>query len=297
MSPDTSLCGVSKAWYLAAKLGCAETKVATWDDLAFKLITLRLVQPRLENDPGRLVAAPELLTSVSINPLGKFDGKADERIFVGYSVSSKAFRVFNSRTIIVQETLHINFLENQPNVAGSGLTWLFDIDTLTQSMNYQPLIVGNQPISSAGIQENLNAGTVGKVAELVQQYVLLPLWSFGSKNPQNTDNAAFEVKEPESVVCVSLSRVKDLSDDFKEFSNNSTNEVNAASTPVTAVGPNSINSTNTFSVAGPSNNVVSLNFELGGKPLYVDPSQYPNDLDMPTLEDITYSDDEEDVGT
>nr|GFA69221.1 ribonuclease H-like domain-containing protein [Tanacetum cinerariifolium] len=280
-------------------------------------------QPRLENDPGRLVAAPELLTSVSINPLGKFDGKADERIFVGYSVSSKAFRVFNSRTIIVQETLHINFLENQPNVAGSGLTWLFDIDTLTQSMNYQPLIVGNQPISSAGIQENLNAGTVGKVAELVQQYVLLPLWSFGSKNPQNTDNAAFEVKEPESVVCVSLSSydktkkhddmtkreakgkspielstgVKDLSDDFKEFSNNSTNEVNAASTPVTAVGPNSINSTNTFSVAGPSNNVVSLNFELGGKPLYVDPSQYPNDLDMPTLEDITYSDDEEDVGT
>ncbi|GJT37378.1 putative reverse transcriptase domain-containing protein [Tanacetum coccineum] len=50
----------------------------------------------------------------------KFDGKADEGFFVGYSVNSKAFRVFNSRTRIVEETLHINFLDNKPNVAGSG---------------------------------------------------------------------------------------------------------------------------------------------------------------------------------
>ncbi|GKA49712.1 ribonuclease H-like domain-containing protein [Tanacetum coccineum] len=59
----------------------------------------------------------------------KFDGKADEGFFVGYSVNSKAFRVFNSRTRIVEETLHITFLENKPNVAGSGPEWLFDIDT------------------------------------------------------------------------------------------------------------------------------------------------------------------------
>nr|GEX79042.1 reverse transcriptase domain-containing protein [Tanacetum cinerariifolium] len=41
-----------------------------------------------------------------ISGKGKFDGKVDERFLVGYSVSSKAFRVFNSRTRIVQETLH-----------------------------------------------------------------------------------------------------------------------------------------------------------------------------------------------
>nr|GEW02995.1 ribonuclease H-like domain-containing protein [Tanacetum cinerariifolium] len=41
-------------------------------------------------------------------PLGKFDGKADEGFLVGYSVYSKSFRVFNSRTMIVRETLHIN---------------------------------------------------------------------------------------------------------------------------------------------------------------------------------------------
>nr|GEX53649.1 retrovirus-related Pol polyprotein from transposon TNT 1-94 [Tanacetum cinerariifolium] len=91
----------------------------------------------------------------TLDPLGKFDGKADEGFLVGYSISSKAFRVFNSRTRIVQETLHINFLENQPNVARSGPTWLFDIDTLTQSMKYQPVVAGNQPNSSVENQPNV----------------------------------------------------------------------------------------------------------------------------------------------
>ncbi|GJU69030.1 ribonuclease H-like domain-containing protein [Tanacetum coccineum] len=67
----------------------------------------------------------------TLDHLGKFDGKADEGFFVGYSVNSKAFRVFNSRTRIVEETLHITFLENKPNVAGSGPEWIFDIDTLS----------------------------------------------------------------------------------------------------------------------------------------------------------------------
>nr|GEX67760.1 hypothetical protein [Tanacetum cinerariifolium] len=53
----------------------------------------------------------------TLDSLGKFDRKVDEGFLVGYSISSKAFRVFNSRTRIVQETLHVNFLENKPNVA------------------------------------------------------------------------------------------------------------------------------------------------------------------------------------
>nr|GEU80006.1 hypothetical protein [Tanacetum cinerariifolium] len=39
--------------------------------------------------------------------LGKFDGKADEGFFVRYSLNSKAFRVFNNRTRIVEENLHV----------------------------------------------------------------------------------------------------------------------------------------------------------------------------------------------
>ncbi|GKC87167.1 ribonuclease H-like domain-containing protein, partial [Tanacetum coccineum] len=37
----------------------------------------------------------------TIDHLGKFDGKADEGFFVAYSLNSKAFRVFNSRTILM----------------------------------------------------------------------------------------------------------------------------------------------------------------------------------------------------
>nr|GEV62166.1 putative ribonuclease H-like domain-containing protein [Tanacetum cinerariifolium] len=81
----------------------------------------------------------------TLDPLGKFDGKVDEGFLGGYSVSSKAFRVFNSRTQIIQETLHINFLENKPNGACSGPIWLFDIDTLTKTMNYQPVTTGKEP--------------------------------------------------------------------------------------------------------------------------------------------------------
>ncbi|GJV48450.1 putative ribonuclease H-like domain-containing protein [Tanacetum coccineum] len=46
----------------------------------------------------------------TIDHLGKFDGKADEGFFIGYSISSKAFRVFNSRTKIVEENMHVQLL-------------------------------------------------------------------------------------------------------------------------------------------------------------------------------------------
>nr|GEV43944.1 hypothetical protein [Tanacetum cinerariifolium] len=187
----------------------------------------------------------------TLNPLGKLDGNPDEGFLVGYYVSSKAFRVFNSGTRILQETLHINFLENKPNVAGSGPTWLFDIDTLTKSMNYQPVTAENQPNPSA--------------------------------DPQNTDdNTTFEVKEnefevekPESEVHVSLSS----SAKTKKHDDKTKREAKGKS-PVEFA-------------AGPSNTAVRPTL---GKSSYVDPSQYLDDLNFPALEDITYSDDEEDVG-
>ncbi|GJT13782.1 hypothetical protein Tco_0860824 [Tanacetum coccineum] len=80
----------------------------------------------------------------TIDHLGKFDGKADKGFFVGYSLNSKAFRVFNSRTRIVEENLHIRFSESTPNAIGSGPDWLFDIDALTRIMNYEPIVAGTQ---------------------------------------------------------------------------------------------------------------------------------------------------------
>nr|GEU39978.1 retrovirus-related Pol polyprotein from transposon TNT 1-94 [Tanacetum cinerariifolium] len=178
----------------------------------------------------------------------KFDGKADEGFLVGYFVNSKEFRVFNSRTRIVQETLHINFLENEPNVAGSGPKWLFDIDTFTKSMNYQPVVTRNQANDNASIQENFDVG------------------------------------------------VRDLRAEFEIFSSNSTNRVNAINTHVTAAGPNLNYRTNSFNTASPADTAVSPNFRVAKKSSFVDLSNYPDDPDMPALEDIVYSNDEEDVG-
>ncbi|GJU35166.1 putative ribonuclease H-like domain-containing protein [Tanacetum coccineum] len=76
----------------------------------------------------------------TIDYLSKFDGKADESFFVRYSLNSNAFRVFNSRTRIVEENLHIRFSENTLNVVGSGPDWIFDIDSLIRTMNYKPIV-------------------------------------------------------------------------------------------------------------------------------------------------------------
>ena len=43
--------------------------------------------------------------------LGKFDSKADEGIFLGYSTTSKAYRIFNKRTLVVEESMHVVFDE------------------------------------------------------------------------------------------------------------------------------------------------------------------------------------------
>nr|GEY47011.1 putative ribonuclease H-like domain-containing protein [Tanacetum cinerariifolium] len=150
-------------------------------------------------------------------------------------------------------------------------------------MNYQPVVAGNQPNHNAAIKENLDAGKVRKETLSAQQYVLLPLWSTGSQDPQNTDaDAAFDVKENENEAYVSPSI-------------NSTNRVNASSAPVNVVGLNPTNITNSFNVASPSDIAVSPNFEIGRKSSFVDPSSYPDDPDMPALEDIVYSNGEEDV--
>ncbi|GKF11329.1 putative ribonuclease H-like domain-containing protein [Tanacetum coccineum] len=76
----------------------------------------------------------------TLDKLGKFDGKSDEGFFVGYSLNSKAFRVYNIRTRKVHENLHVGFLENKPMLEGNGPKWLFDLDSLTQSMNYVPVV-------------------------------------------------------------------------------------------------------------------------------------------------------------
>ncbi|GJR46461.1 ribonuclease H-like domain-containing protein [Tanacetum coccineum] len=107
-----------------------------------------------------LIKAARCLVTIfnTIDHLGKFDGKADEGFFVGYSTNNKAFRVFNSRTRIVEENLHVQFSENSPNITGSIPNWLFDIDALTKFMNYKPVVAGNHINSNVGTKACADAG-------------------------------------------------------------------------------------------------------------------------------------------
>nr|GEV85705.1 ribonuclease H-like domain-containing protein [Tanacetum cinerariifolium] len=90
--------------------------------------------------------------------LGKFDSKTDGSFFVGYSLNSKAFRVFNSRTRIVEENLHIKFSESTPNVVRSGPNWLFDIDALTRTMNYESIIADPKNSNDDGSKPSTDDG-------------------------------------------------------------------------------------------------------------------------------------------
>nr|GEV10030.1 hypothetical protein [Tanacetum cinerariifolium] len=229
----------------------------------------------------------------TLDPLGKFQGKVDKGFLVGYSVCSKAFRVFNSRTRIIQDTLHVNFLENKPNVVGTGPTWLFDIDSLTRTMNYQPVHAGNQTNSGAGFQDNFDAEKAGE--EVDQSYMLFLVWSVGFTNPQNNaEDASFDGKDHDFDVKKAESKaILSPSCKFEDCFENSSNEVNTASSTVPTVGQNSLNSSNTFSVAGPSTDAVNPTY---GKTSNIDASQLPDDPHMPELEYIIYSDDEDVVG-
>ncbi|GJR78873.1 putative ribonuclease H-like domain-containing protein [Tanacetum coccineum] len=151
--------------------------------------------------------------------LGKFDGKADEGFFVGYSTNSKAFRVLNSRTRIVEENLHVKFSKATPNITGSGPNWLFDIDALTKSMNYEPVVAGNQSNGSAGTKACYDAGKARMETVPGKDYILLPFLTQDpsiSSSSKDSPDAGFKPSEDEEK--------KDAKDPENKDKNNVTDE-------------------------------------------------------------------------
>nr|GEW27136.1 retrovirus-related Pol polyprotein from transposon TNT 1-94 [Tanacetum cinerariifolium] len=116
----------------------------------------------------------------TLDQLGKFDGKSDEGIFVGYSIISKAFRVYNIRTRKVEKNLHITFLENKPMIAGGGPKWLFDINSLLKLMNYASVPAGTNSNNFAGKVASFDAGQSSMETGSSQDYILMPLWKDNS---------------------------------------------------------------------------------------------------------------------
>ncbi|GJZ91103.1 ribonuclease H-like domain-containing protein [Tanacetum coccineum] len=155
----------------------------------------------------------------TIDHQGNFDGKADEGFFIGYSTNSKAFRVFNSRTRIVEENLHVKFSKDTPNIVGNRPNWLFDIDALTKSMNYETVIAANQSNGSAGTKACNDAGKARMETIPGKDYILLPFLtqdpSFSSSSKDFLD-AGFKPSWEEEK--------KDAKDPENEDKNNTTDE-------------------------------------------------------------------------
>nr|GEW07261.1 retrovirus-related Pol polyprotein from transposon TNT 1-94 [Tanacetum cinerariifolium] len=111
----------------------------------------------------------------TLDNLGKFEEKGDQGYFIGYSMSSKAFRVFNKRTRRVEENLHVEFLENKAIEKGSGPNWLFDIDSLTKSINYVPVDACIISTNLSGTKDAASQELKKNVSSL--RYIALPNWA------------------------------------------------------------------------------------------------------------------------
>nr|GEV81467.1 uncharacterized mitochondrial protein AtMg00810-like [Tanacetum cinerariifolium] len=204
---------------------------------------------------------------------------------------SKAFRLYNLETKRVEENLHVKFLENKPNVARKGHAWMFDLDFLTNSMNYEHVSVENQANKSTGPKEaNNSAGTQAnddqransEKIDLYEEHFVLPIWyaysttvkSSGDKIEKNIDFKTCKkpVSQVEQIFLEELEKLKrqekeanvatrkETTHENQDAHYNITSLLNAISTPLNAVGP-------------------SRAFNNG------EPS-YPDDLLMPYLEDI-----------
>ncbi|GJY42443.1 hypothetical protein Tco_0429713 [Tanacetum coccineum] len=57
----------------------------------------------------------------------------------------------------------------------NGPDWLFDVDSLTISMNYEPVVAGNQTNVIAGTRDNIVTGHAEKKTEPKQEYILIPI--------------------------------------------------------------------------------------------------------------------------
>ncbi|GKD15096.1 putative ribonuclease H-like domain-containing protein [Tanacetum coccineum] len=215
----------------------------------------------------------------TLDHLGKFDGKSDDGFFVGYSLNSKAFRVYKIRTRKVEESLHIKFLEDKPIIAGDGPKRLFDIDALTQLMNYVPVVAGTNSNDFEGIEEGFGASHSNKETVSSQDYIVMPLYKDDSLFDSSSKNASDDEPQPSSDIekkdDEGVSKESELDD--QERPANNTQDDNDAGL--------SINTSSTNVNTGNSN-INIVNPKVSTAPIeatYDDLSRYETEVDMSNI--------------
>ncbi|GJY24584.1 ribonuclease H-like domain-containing protein [Tanacetum coccineum] len=194
-------------------------------------------------------------------------------------IPSKVFEI-NQTCVVVRRESNIELLVRPKQ---KGPNWLFDFDALTKSMNYEPVVVGNQSNGSAGTKTCDNIGKARVETVHGKDYILLPLWtqdpSFFSSSKDSLD-AGFKPSGEEE-----KKDVKDLGNKDSEASSTEEPRVNQEK-------DSNVNSTNNINTVSPIDNAVGIEDNAVDENLVYGCADDPN---MPHLEEIVYSDDDEDV--
>ncbi|GJW57542.1 putative ribonuclease H-like domain-containing protein [Tanacetum coccineum] len=178
----------------------------------------------------------------------------------------------------------LNTIDHLGKFDGSGPNWLFDIDALTKLMNYKPVVAGNQSNGNACTKACDDAGKARMETVPGKDYILLPLWPADlpfSQNSKSSPDVGFKPSGDNEKKVTEKPGKEGGDPSNKNDGVNSTNNINTASD-----GNSANNVSSTVNTVGIEVNVVSSNTNI----------KHPNDLNMPELEDIMYSDDYKNVG-
>ncbi|GJR87123.1 putative ribonuclease H-like domain-containing protein [Tanacetum coccineum] len=129
--------------------------------------------------------------------------KTPYELFRGRTPALSFMRPFGCHVTILNTLDYLGkfdgkFLEDKPIIAGDGPKWLFDIDVLTKSMNYVPVIAGTNSNDFVGTKESIGAGHSSKETRSSQDYILMPLWKNGSLFDSSSKNASNDKPQPSS---------------------------------------------------------------------------------------------------
>nr|GEU42046.1 uncharacterized mitochondrial protein AtMg00810-like [Tanacetum cinerariifolium] len=99
--------------------------------------------------------------------------------------------LFGQKQLVLHAMCKIELKPLEYLIVEQGPDWLFDIDTLTRTINYEPVIAGIQSNGFAGTKASDNASQAKKETEPIKDYIFLPLWTADppfSQDPESSHN-------------------------------------------------------------------------------------------------------------
>nr|GFC41501.1 Gag-Pol polyprotein [Tanacetum cinerariifolium] len=124
--------------------------------------------------------------------LKKIKEKGDECIFVGYSTQSRAYRVFNKRTRVIMESIHVNF-DELPQMASNQISSDLAPECQSMALNHDSLSPANQ------CQENVSEADRTVIMSNELDLLFSPMFDEllnGSSKVVSKSSAVFAVYAP-----------------------------------------------------------------------------------------------------